>query len=93
MEDPGVADPVAALDDLALIVRGADTAALQLAPQAPGLLAASRGLSRMFSDDHAMLHWGMLLYDSLYTWCREARGETHDWDPAKIRTAATEHAA
>ena len=78
-----------ALDDLALIVRGADTSALDLAPQAPGLLAASRGLSRMFGDDHAMLHWGMLLYDSLYTWCREARGETHDWDPAKIRAAAT----
>ena len=82
-----------ALDDLALIVRGADTAVLELAPQAPGLLAASRGLSRMFGDDHVMLHWGMLLYDSLYAWCREARGETHVWDPAKIRGAAAEHAA
>src|SRR5207302_5203580 len=44
-----LSDP--ALDDLALIVRGADTAALELAPQAPGLLAISRGLSRVFADD------------------------------------------
>ena len=33
-----------ALDALATIVRGADTATLDLAPQAPGLLAASLGL-------------------------------------------------
>jgi rhodanese-related sulfurtransferase len=82
-----------ALDDLVLIVRGADTAALQLAPQAPGLVAASRGLSRMFGDDHAMLHWGMLLYDSLYAWCREARGETREWNPARIRAPTAERAA
>ena len=24
-----------------------------------------------------MLKWGMLVYDSLYAWCREAQGETH----------------
>ena len=35
-----------ALDRLALIVRGADTARPDLAPEAPGLLAASLGLSR-----------------------------------------------
>ena len=74
-----------ALDDLALIVRGADTAALELAPQAPGLLAASLGLSEIFTDDHAMLRWGMLVYDALYAWCREARAETHGWDPGKLR--------
>src|SRR4029453_11532965 len=55
---------------LATIVRGADTSALDLAPQAPGLLAVSRGLSALFADDHTMLKWGMLVYDSLYTWCR-----------------------
>jgi rhodanese-related sulfurtransferase len=64
-----------ALDDLALIVRGADTAALELAPQAPGLLAVSHGLSQVFADDLAMLRWGMLVYDALYAWCRKARGE------------------
>ena len=40
-----------ALLRLATIVRGADTARLDLAPEAPGLLAASLGLSRMYADD------------------------------------------
>ena len=75
------------LDRLATIVRGADTDALALAPQAPGLLAMSLGLSRMFDDDHAMLRYGMLVYDALYTWCREASGETHGWNPAALRSA------
>jgi rhodanese-related sulfurtransferase len=74
-----------ALDVLAAIVRGADTSALHLAAQAPGLLAASLGLSAMFVDDHAMLKWGMLVYDSLYAWCREAQTETHGWFPEKLR--------
>lgn len=76
-----------ALGDLALIVRGADTADLGLSPQAPGLVATSLGLSRLFSDDLTMLKWGMLVYDSLYAWCRQARGETHGWDPVKLRAA------
>ena len=75
-----------ALDELARIVRAADTSTLHLAPQAPGLLAASLGLSAMFADDHAMLKWGMLVYDSLYAWCREAQAETHGWYPEKLRT-------
>ena len=73
-----------ALDALATIVRGADTSALHLAAQAPGLLAMSLGLSAMFADDHAMLKWGMLEYDSLYAWCREAQTETHGWYPEKL---------
>lgn len=64
---------------LAPIVRGADTARLGLAPEAAGLLAMSLGLSRMFSDDLAQLEAGMLVYDALYRWCRDATGETHDW--------------
>ncbi|MEP6943890.1 MAG: chromate resistance protein ChrB domain-containing protein [Betaproteobacteria bacterium] len=76
-----------ALDDLARIVRGADTGALDLAHESSGLVAASLGLSRMFHDDHAMLRWGMLMYDALYAWCREARGETHGWNPALLRAA------
>jgi len=78
-----------ALDRLATIVRGADTAALDLAPQAPGLLAASLGLSRMFTDDQAMLRWGMLVYDALYAWCNDGIGETHSWNPAPLRAVAT----
>jgi rhodanese-related sulfurtransferase len=74
-----------ALDALAGIVRGADTSALHLAAQAPGLLSVSLGLSAMFADDHTMLKWGMLVYDSLYAWCREAQAETHGWYPEKLR--------
>ncbi|HEX6376245.1 MAG TPA: sulfurtransferase/chromate resistance protein [Allosphingosinicella sp.] len=64
---------------LAPIVRGADTARPELAPQAAGLLAASLGLSRMFADDLEQLEAGMLLYDAFYRWCRDAVDETHDW--------------
>jgi hypothetical protein len=76
----GMADP--ALAQLAVIVRGADTARLDLAPQAAGLLAISLGLSHNYADDHAMLAQGMILYDALYAWCQSCQGETHDWRPA-----------
>ena len=69
----------APLAHLARIVRGADTARPDLAPQAEGLLAASLGLSRMFKDDLAQLDAAMVLYDALYRWCRDATGETHNW--------------
>lgn len=60
-----------ALHKLALIVRGADCGQLHLAPEAAGLLAISKGLSLNFRDDHEMLMHGMVLYDSLYAWCRQ----------------------
>ncbi len=75
----GIRDP--ALDALALIVRGADTARLELAPQSSGLLAITLGLSANFPDDHAMLERGMDMYDALYTWCRSLQSETHNWTP------------
>jgi hypothetical protein len=27
----------------------------------------------------------MLVYDALYTWCREVSGETLGWNPAALR--------
>ena len=71
-----------ALEQLALIVRGADTARLDLAPQAAGLAAISLGLSRNFADDHEMLQHGMVMYDALYAWCKEGQDELHTWNPA-----------
>ncbi|HYE70520.1 MAG TPA: chromate resistance protein ChrB domain-containing protein [Aquabacterium sp.] len=69
-----------ALDTLATIVRGADTARFSIAPQAAGLLAVSLGLSRLHpQDDHAMLEAAMTVYDALFAWCAEAQGETHTW--------------
>lgn len=70
---------------LATIVRAADTARLDLVPEAAGLLAASLGLSRMHSDDLVQLDAGMSLYDSFYRWCRDASDETHNWPSAKQR--------
>jgi rhodanese-related sulfurtransferase len=67
------------LKRLATIVRGADTARPDLAPEASGLLAASLGLSRMFDDDLAQLDAGMLIYDALFRWARDAVDERHDW--------------
>ena len=64
------------LKQMAVIVRGADTAKLDIAPQAAGLLAISLGLSRNFTDDHEMLKHGMVMYDALYAWCRDCQQES-----------------
>ncbi|QIG95425.1 MULTISPECIES: chromate resistance protein ChrB domain-containing protein [unclassified Bradyrhizobium] len=79
----GLATP--ALERLATMVRAADTARLDLSPEAPGLLAASLGLSRMFDDDLEQLSAGMLLYDAFYRWCRDATRETHNWPTSKVK--------
>lgn len=67
------------LDRLATIVRGADTARHDLAPECAGLLAVSLGLSRMYRDDLAQLEAGLAVYDAFYRWCRDAVGEQHTW--------------
>lgn len=74
-----------ALAELAVIVRGADTGRLDLAPQAAGLAAISLGLSRNFADDHEMLEHGMVMYDALYRWCKEGKQEVHTWNPETYR--------
>ncbi|HEY3621144.1 MAG TPA: sulfurtransferase/chromate resistance protein [Roseiarcus sp.] len=71
------------LDRIATIVRGADTGRPDLAPEAPGLLAASLGLSRMHLDDLEQLAAGMTLYDAFYRWARDASEETHNWPTNK----------
>ncbi|NQW12320.1 MAG: chromate resistance protein [Alphaproteobacteria bacterium] len=73
----GVDDP--SLRQLAEIVRGADTARLDLAPQAAGLLAMALGMSAANADDHATMEKGFVLYDALYAWLRFASDETHNW--------------
>ena len=69
--------------DLVVIVRGADTARLDLAPQCAGLLAISLGLSHNFTDDHEQLKHGFVVYDPLYAWLKHVRKEKHDWNPLK----------
>ena len=70
--------------DLAVIVRGADTARLDLAPQCAGLLAISLGLSHNFADDHEQLKQGLVIYDALYAWLKHVRSEAHDWNPQRV---------
>lgn len=72
-----------ALARVARIVRGADTARLDLAPEAPGLLAISLGLSHNITDDQELLRYGLVLYDALYRWARDLQGETHTWNPQR----------
>ena len=83
IEEFGLATPP--LLRLATMVRAADTGQLDLSPEAPGLLAASLGLSRMYDDDLEQLDAGMALYDAFYRWCRDATGETHNWPTNKAR--------
>ena len=65
---------------LALIVRGADTARPDLAPEAAGLHAISLGLSQLAGDDdHGLLERGFIIYDALFAWLRFAADERHNW--------------
>jgi hypothetical protein len=81
LDDPG-------LSRLAVIVRGADTSRLDLAPQSAGLYAISLGLSATISDDHEMLRHGLVMYDALYAWCSKLQHETHAWPPAGYSLAS-----
>jgi rhodanese-related sulfurtransferase len=68
---------------LALIVRGADTAWPDIAPEAAGLHAVSLGLSALAGDDdYGLLERGFMVYDALFAWLRSAAEERHNW-PAK----------
>lgn len=68
---------------LAAIVRGADTARPDLAPEAAGLHAVSLGLSALCGDDdHGLLERGFMVYDGLFAYLRFASQERHNW-PAK----------
>jgi hypothetical protein len=60
----------AALQRMALIVRGADTSAYGLAPESAGLAAIADGFRLAYDDDHAQLVAELPLYDALYAWCQ-----------------------
>jgi hypothetical protein len=64
----GLADP--ALGVLARIVRGADTPARELAPEAPGLAAVAEGFRLAYADDRELLERELPVYDALYAYCR-----------------------
>ena len=84
LDDFGLKDK--SLDRVAAIVRGADTARLDLAPEAAGLLAISLGISHLSgADDHVALERGFGVYDALYAWAKFSTGETHNWPSTKAK--------
>jgi hypothetical protein len=58
-----------ALEQLALIVRGADTSAKDLTPESRGLDAIAGGFQKMAISDHEKLDREFPLYDALYAYC------------------------
>ena len=60
-----------ALNRLAVIVRGADTDAKDLAPEAHGLEAIAEGFRLAYKDDHDLLEHELPVYDALYAYCQE----------------------
>jgi AraC-like DNA-binding protein len=71
----------AALQTVAMIVRGADTDRHDIASQASGLWAISAGLSYNIKDDYELLKKGMMLYDALYSWAKHLQKEKHTQNP------------
>lgn len=67
----GLAERDPALARLALIVRGADTAAKELTPESRGLEAIAAGFRLVYADDHELLARELPVYDALYAYCRE----------------------
>ncbi len=64
-----LSDP--ALNKLALIVRGADTAAKDLTPESRGLEAIAAGFQLCYEDDHQQLAAELPVYDALYAYCQK----------------------
>jgi hypothetical protein len=64
----GLADP--ALQALALIVRGADTDARDIAKEAWGLYAVASGFREISRDDFENMGRQFSVYDALYAYCR-----------------------
>lgn len=62
-----------ALQVLARIVRGADTDARELAPEAWGLYAVASGFREITRDDVENMALQFPVYDALYAYCRSAR--------------------
>ena len=60
-----------ALNRLAFIVRGADTAAKDLTPESRGLEAIATGFQLTYDDDHEQLAAELPVYEALYNYCQK----------------------
>jgi hypothetical protein len=70
MREYGLSGKDAALDRLALIVRGADTSDKDLTPESRGLEAIASGFQKLEIDDLERLRLEFPVYDALYAACR-----------------------
>ena len=61
----------AALQRMAVIVRGADTNAFDIAPESAGLEAIAAGFRLVYADDHEQLRAGLPVYEALYAYCQQ----------------------
>lgn len=69
----GLEDP--ALDELAKIVRGADTGRDDLAPEAAGLDSIATGFGMLSKDDFENMERQFPMYDALYAFCGQKAGK------------------
>ena len=60
-----------ALQRMALIVRGADTAAKDLTPESRGLEAIAAGFQASYQNDLQQLADELPVYDALYAYCQQ----------------------
>jgi AraC-like DNA-binding protein len=81
LEKYEIEDP--ALQDMAVIIRGADTDDHSLAAQSSGLWAISAGLAYNITDDQELLEKGMLIYDALYSWAKHLQKQKHTQSPTE----------
>ena len=42
------------------------------------------GISAGNDDDHAVLAQGMVIYDALYSWIRDAAADQHNWPSVAV---------
>ena len=72
-----------ALLKLAVIVRGADTNANDLAPECRGLEAIAEGFRLAYANDHELLERELSVYDALYAYCRQTINQNTPGDDSK----------
>jgi len=71
----------AAVNIMAVIVRGADTDRHDIGAESSGLWAISAGLAHNNTNDQELLAKGMMIYDALYSWAKYHYKEKHTQNP------------
>jgi hypothetical protein len=75
-------------DRVAVIVRGADTSQVDLAPGAPGSTQSRSGPRPSLLMTTRCFATGSFSMNALYAWRALRQGQTHNWPPAGYRLAS-----